>query len=35
VTAVNLSDDPYNLERFVTAQAGVYPTVVAELRTPV
>ena len=31
--AVHVPDDPYNLERFVTAQAGVYPTVVAELHS--
>jgi uncharacterized protein (DUF1810 family) len=28
-----MSDDPFNLERFVEAQQHVYPRVVAELRT--
>ncbi len=27
-----MTDDPYNLERFVTAHSGVYPQALAELR---
>lgn len=29
---MNAAEDPFNLQRFLTAQASVYPTVLAELR---